>query len=194
MKKDGRHGREAILSAAMRLFAEKGYAGASTREICEVAGITKPVLYYHFRSKEHLYQELMIDSFGQFHKVLLRASKVRGPFRQRLTRVVYDDLKSTLDDPVRVQFVFRMIFSPEGQRPYFNALENMESQREFFAGIFREGILAGEVDGDPRQLATFLMGMNLVLVLEHLFTGRPTLTRRNAEKIVGILLEGCCAK
>lgn len=182
------------MSAAMRLFAEKGYAGASTREICEVAGITKPVLYYHFRSKEHLYQELMIDSFGQFHKVLLRASKVRGPFRQRLTRVVYDDLKSTLDDPVRVQFVFRMIFSPEGQRPYFNALENMESQREFFAGIFREGILAGEVDGDPRQLATFLMGMNLVLVLEHLFTGRPTLTRRNAEKIVGILLEGCCAK
>ena len=49
-------GREAILKAAMRLFAKKGYAGASTREICETAGITKPVLYYHFRSKQHLYR------------------------------------------------------------------------------------------------------------------------------------------
>jgi len=194
MKRNGYQGRAAILSAAMRLFATKGYAGTSTREICQAAGITKPVLYYHFRSKEHLYQELMIDSFGQFQKVLLRASKVQGPLRQRLVRIVHEDLKSTLDDPVRVQFVFRMIFSPEGQRPDFNALESMERQREFFAGIFREGIAAGELEGDPRQLATLLMGMNLILALEHLFTGRPTITRRNAEKVVGIILEGCSVK
>ena len=178
----------------MRLFAEKGYAGTSTRAICQAAGITKPVLYYHFRSKEHLYQELMIDSFGQFQKALLRASKVQGPLRQRLIRVVHEDLKSTLDDPLRVQFVFRMIFSPEGQRPEFNALESMERQRDFFAGIFREGIASGLLQGDPRHLATMLMGINLVLVLEHLFTGRPTITRRNAEKVVGIILEGCSVK
>jgi len=114
MKRNGHQARGAILAAAMRLFAEKGYAGTSTRAICQAAGITKPVLYYHFRSKEHLYQELMIDSFGQFQKALLRASKVQGPLRQRLIRVVHEDLKSTLDDPLRVQFVFRMIFSPRG--------------------------------------------------------------------------------
>jgi len=38
------------------------------------------------------------------------------------------------------------------------------------------------------------MGINLVLVLEHLFTGRPTLTRRNAQRIVDTLLEGCSVK
>jgi len=136
----------------------------------------------------------MIDSFGQFQKALLRASKVQGPLRQRLIRVVHEDLKSTLDDPLRVQFVFRMIFSPEGQRPEFNALESMERQRDFFAGIFREGIASGMLQGDPRYLATMLMGINLVLVLEHLFTGRPTLTRRNAQRVVDTLLEGCSVK
>ncbi len=194
MKRNGNQGRASILTAAMRLFAEKGYAGTSTRAICQAAGITKPVLYYHFRSKEHLYQELMIDSFSQFQKVLLRASKVKGPLRQKLIRIVHEDLKSTLDDPLRVQFVFRMIFSPEGQRPEFNALDSMERQRDFFAGVFREGITSGELQGDPRHLATMLMGINLVLVLEHLFTGRPTLTRRNAEKVVDTLLEGCLVK
>jgi len=194
MKRNGHQGRASILTAAMRLFAEKGYAGTSTRAICQAAGITKPVLYYHFRSKEHLYQELMIDSFSQFQKALLRASKVRGPLRQRLTRIVYEDLKSTLDDPLRVQFVFRMIFSPEGKRPEFNALESMERQRDLFAGIFREGIACGKLQGDPHHLATMLMGINLVLVLEHLFTGRPTLTRRNAERVVDTLLEGCSVK
>jgi AcrR family transcriptional regulator len=194
MKRNGHQARGAILAAAMRLFAEQGYAGTSTRAICQAAGITKPVLYYHFRSKEHLYQELMIDSFGQFQKALLRASKVQGPLRQRLIRVVHEDLKSTLDDPLRVQFVFRMIFSPERQRPEFNALESMERQRDFFAGIFREGIASGLLQGDPRHLATMLMGINLVLVLEHLFTGRPTLTRRNAQRVVDTLLEGCSVK
>ncbi len=194
MKRNGNQGRESILTAAMRLFAEKGYAGTSTRAICQAAGITKPVLYYYFRSKEHLYQELMIDSFSQFQKALLRASKVRGPLRQRLIRIVYEDLKTTLNDPLRVQFVFRMIFSPEGQRPEFNALESMERQRDFFAGVFREGIASGELRGDPVHFATMLMGINLMLVLEHLFTGRPTLTRRNAEKVVDTLLEGCLVK
>ncbi len=194
MKRKGNQGRASILTAAMRLFAEKGYAGTSTRAICQAAGITKPVLYYYFRSKEHLYQELMIDSFSQFEKALLRASKVQGPLRQRLIRIVFEDLKSTLDDPLRVQFVFRMIFSPEGLRPEFNALDSMERQRDFFAGVFREGIACGELQGDPRHLATMLMGINLVLVLEHLFTGRPILTRRNAEKVVDTLLEGCSAK
>ena len=43
--------RDRIRKAAIGLFTEKGYAACSTREICERAGVTKPVLYYHFHSK-----------------------------------------------------------------------------------------------------------------------------------------------
>jgi len=191
MKKTGGGGRAAILTAAMRLFAEKGYAGTSTREICQAARITKPVLYYHFQSKEHLYQELMIDCFSQHQKVLLRASQAVGTFRDRLIAIMEYDLKSAREDPLKVRFLTRMIFSPEEQRPRFNAVERMENQRSFLAGIFREGVAAGAVRGKPRELATILMGMSLITILENLFTGRSTLTRRNAEKLVGVLLDGC---
>ena len=191
MKKGTRNSREAILAAAMGLFAEKGYAATSTREICAAAGITKPVLYYHFRSKGHLYEELMIDSFSHFHKVWLRGPRARGTFRQRLTRVLYNDLKSARDEPVRVRFLTRMIFSPEERRPEFDAIEQMEQQRRILVALFRDGIRNREVQGDPYQLATVLMGMNLITVLEHHFTGRPTLTLRNAERLVNILLDGC---
>jgi DNA-binding transcriptional regulator YbjK len=37
-----RRGRGAIVKAAIRVFAQKGYAGASVREICSEAGVTKP--------------------------------------------------------------------------------------------------------------------------------------------------------
>lgn len=194
MNKTRKRGRDAILGAAMQLFAENGYAGTSIREICQAARITKPVLYYHFRSKEHLYQELMIDCFSQDQKMLLRASQVGGTFRDRLVRIMESELKSAREDPLRVRFLTRMIFSPEEQRSRLNAVEQGEKKRSFLAGVFRDGVAAGAVRGKPIELATILMGMSLITIMENHFTGRPTLTRRNAMKLVDVLLDGCAAE
>lgn len=50
--------REAILSAARALFAEKGYDGTSTAEIAERAGVAHGTLFHHFRTKENLLLEM----------------------------------------------------------------------------------------------------------------------------------------
>lgn len=55
------HGRDseatqcAILDSAQRLFAKKGFAGTSLREISSASGISQPLIHYHFGSKEGLY-------------------------------------------------------------------------------------------------------------------------------------------
>lgn len=46
------------MDAALELFSEKGYEAASVREICERAGISRPTLYYFFKSKEGVIGEL----------------------------------------------------------------------------------------------------------------------------------------
>ena len=51
--------RERLLTEALRLFTSKGFSATSVREIVESAGVTKPVLYYYFGSKEGLYLEIM---------------------------------------------------------------------------------------------------------------------------------------
>ena len=51
--------RERILEAATRVFAEQGYERASFGAIAELAGITRPVVYDHFRSKEELHLVLL---------------------------------------------------------------------------------------------------------------------------------------
>ncbi len=183
-------GKAAILEAAMRIFADKGYAAASTREICEAAGITKPALYHHFGSKEQLFHELVIDAFAYFHKGLLRSARAQGNLRERLINVTFADFRAARKDPVRVLFLLRMVFSPEERRPHFNYIEQMERERELLAGVFREGIESGELRGDPKRLATALMAMRLFAILENLFTGRATLTRRRAAEMVDLLLEG----
>ncbi len=47
--------RAAILSAAVRLFAERGFRGTTTRALAEAIGVTEPVLYEHFKSKRDLF-------------------------------------------------------------------------------------------------------------------------------------------
>jgi AcrR family transcriptional regulator len=179
--------RNSILNAAIELFAQKGYAGCSIREICQAAGITKPVLYYHFRSKEQLYQELMMDIFNQTKKNLLRLSKFRGSLRDRLILYVANEFGNSRKDPSQVRLLFRMMFSPEGEYPHFNFVEEFQRERMTVAGFIREQRGKGS-SRDPELISTALMGMMLIQILEYLFTGRRTLTRRNAEKLVDLLL------
>ena len=49
-----------ILDAALKLFSEKGYAGATTRVIAAEAGFTEMTLYTKFKTKQNLYDQVMI--------------------------------------------------------------------------------------------------------------------------------------
>lgn len=186
-----RCGREAILKAAIRVFADKGYSGASIREICRAAGITKSVLYYHFRSKEHLYEELLLHSFSGNLKAMLKASKKQGSLRDRLVRIVHHSFLEARANRVNVQFLLRMVFSPEVAKPEFDYVREMERERRLLARVLKEGGVGRTSRGRPRDLATLLMGMDLMTILEHLYTGRATLTKRRAEMNVDVLLRGC---
>jgi len=59
---DERNSRDTILQAARDLFTTKGFAGTGVREICNKAGVTAPVLYYHFGNKEGLFEAVVEDT------------------------------------------------------------------------------------------------------------------------------------
>jgi AcrR family transcriptional regulator len=51
--------RAAIVDAAIQLFSERGFRGATTRELAAAVGVTEPVLYAHFETKRDLYTEII---------------------------------------------------------------------------------------------------------------------------------------
>ena len=51
--------RQAIVQAAVPLFARKGFAGTTTRELAEAGGISEALLFRHFPSKRMLYREIL---------------------------------------------------------------------------------------------------------------------------------------
>lgn len=68
--------RGAILSAAAKIFEERGYQAATISEILTTAGVTKGALYFHFQSKEDLAQGVLAEQDQQI-LVPERASKVQ---------------------------------------------------------------------------------------------------------------------
>ena len=75
--------RERLLETATELFAEKGYAGASVREIVEKAGVSKPVLYYYFKSKEGLFYAILEWAADVQQKILNEIFETRGTVLER---------------------------------------------------------------------------------------------------------------
>ena len=57
--------RDAVLQAAGRVFAERGYTAATSKEICEAAGANSAAVNYHFGSKEGLYAEVLREAHQQ---------------------------------------------------------------------------------------------------------------------------------
>ncbi|HVZ93910.1 MAG TPA: TetR/AcrR family transcriptional regulator [Phycisphaerales bacterium] len=47
--------KEQLLDTAVTLFAERGYAGATTADLAKAAGVTEPIIYRHFTSKKDLF-------------------------------------------------------------------------------------------------------------------------------------------
>ncbi len=76
--------RERILAAAMRVFSDKGFAASSMREIAEVSGVSKPMLYYYFNSKEGLIDALLTEMEQNYVTLYNEHFQRPVPFQERV--------------------------------------------------------------------------------------------------------------
>jgi TetR/AcrR family transcriptional regulator len=81
--------RERILAAALDLFSERSFEGATTREIAARAGVTQPLLNYHYRSKDALWRAAVDTLFDTLSEALAtRAEGLRGVDDLTVTRLI----------------------------------------------------------------------------------------------------------
>lgn len=80
-----------IIAAAEKVFAERGYDGATTAEIAEIAGLAKSNVHYYFGTKEAIYREvvagivdLWLKAFGEITARDDPATAIAGYIRRKL--------------------------------------------------------------------------------------------------------------
>jgi len=65
LKDNVQHTKEHILEIAREQFFKKGYAATSINTIVDAADVTKPTVYYHFKSKEGLFAALVDEAYDR---------------------------------------------------------------------------------------------------------------------------------
>lgn len=133
-----------ILEQATRLFAARGFVGASLRDIAKEVGIRKPSLLYHFSSKDELRRKVLEEQLGRWNEVLPRllVAATSGP--QQFDAVVLETIAFFRDDPDRARLILREVLDyPEEVKPLLE--KHVLPWAQLVANYIRKGQEAGRV-------------------------------------------------
>ncbi len=179
-----------LLGEAIRLFAAKGYRATSTREIVEAAGVTKPMLYYYYQSKEGLLAAALDHFVEMFHGRLRYVIAQPLSPRELLVEMVWAHLDFCQNHKPLGRLFFALLFGPDDQKNLVDLAQYTEPGHELFMqGINRalEGGLVRRESGEEFTMA--LHGMINIWIIANL-NGELEPSYTNAERIVDGLLSG----
>jgi len=187
--------REAIIAAAVRLFSEKGFRGATTRELAAALDVTEPVIYQHFETKRDLYRAI-----------------IEAKARERQDSEFWQGIENPQGDREFFCAVARLLLQRVERDPsylrllLFSALEGHELSDVFFereasevygrvSGYIRQRIEDGAFRSDiiPVDAARALVGMAVHhAMMQALFRDTVVTSSREeyANEMVEIFLAG----
>ena len=152
--------RERLLETATELFAEKGYAGASVREIVEKAGVSKPVLYYYFKSKEGLFYAILEWAADVQQNILNEIFEARGTILERfifLYRRVHEGIQQYKSLYIMIH---GLIYGPPEGVPEYDFASFQRNMLDAVKQIYTEGLLSGEIrNADAEEVAFLVLGL-----------------------------------
>lgn len=123
--------RDKILSVATDLFSAKGFDGVSIRNIANDVGVKLPTLYYYFKDKRDLYEQVESEAYGQARERLEKVLHLKGTPEERLRKFI-EELINILEMDIRF---YRLV-----QR---NLLESDQENRKFLVNKGLQGLFDG---------------------------------------------------
>jgi TetR/AcrR family transcriptional regulator len=160
---------ERILQVASRMFAERGFANVSVRDICKETATTAPVIYYYFGSKKGLFDAVARKqiSMSDFIQKLASASKAADP-RRGLESFISTYLTSFPEHTFDIGLYMRDSASLDK-----HSAQIISEDLEKITGI-AEGLVNRAMSGgvfrktDPKLAVDCLLGMLNRVIFQHI--------------------------
>jgi TetR/AcrR family transcriptional regulator, fatty acid metabolism regulator protein len=152
--------RRAILHAAVRVFADKGYHGCRIADVARAAGVAYGLVYHYFRNKEELLESVFAEQWGILISALKAIDEGPGTASEKIASVfafVFDVYK-TAPAAVRV-LILEVTRTPHSLRAG-STRETFELAVQTVADVIRQGQARGELrtDLDPVVAAAGVLG------------------------------------
>jgi TetR/AcrR family transcriptional regulator, fatty acid metabolism regulator protein len=192
--------RRAILHAAVRVFADKGYHGCRIADVARAANVAYGLVYHYFRNKDELLESVFDEQWTIFINALAAIDAGPGTAADKIAGVfgfVFDVFK-TAPSAVRV-LILEVTRTPQGLRAG-STRETFEKAIALVADVVRQGQARGELraNADPIVAAAGLLG-GLELAVSGMVVGLvPATTEEEIDRVkaqvIGLALEGLRSK
>jgi AcrR family transcriptional regulator len=186
--------RERLLAVTTELFARKGYAATTTREIVTAAGVTKPVLYYYFRNKEGIFLELMQRASQQLEAVVDASLLASGSSQQRLLHLCDRVLGLIVEKIEVVRLIYAIYYGPSQGAPFFDVDAVYQKLFDTLRQMVVDGIRKGELrKEDPEDMTWAVLGAIHVTMENELSHPERELGQKGLRRILTLIFGGISA-
>lgn len=157
--------RERLCEAATGLFAEKGVAGVTMREIAAKLGVSAMTPYRYFHDKDDILAAVRARAFDRFAATLEEAYDGPGTIPERSMRKRHAYIRFALEQRDCYRLMFDL--SQPGEETYPDLHRAMTRARATMSSHVRDLVAAGLLFGDPELIGyVFWASMHGVISLE----------------------------
>lgn len=151
-----------IFETSMKLFADKGYEATSIEEITATVGVAKGTLYYHFSSKEEIFNFLIEEGMKLLKNSIAIKTERVDSYIDKIKAIILIQIKVIVKYEDLMTIVLSQVWGSEDRnsrcRKY--VCEYIETVEQ----IIKEGIEKGEIiDGDPEVMASRNIWINMFM-------------------------------
>lgn len=191
--------REAILDAAIKIFAEKSYNGTTTSEIAKEAGVAEGTIFRYFRTKKDILVKGVIDKFTKFVGEQLISKQLTEILDENTDKNENEILKILISNRVELFLKYKDIikivateslYNPEvAMSIRNNILPNAKSIiRKFILMYIDKGVFR-QVDLDAAEVS--IVGMLISYILQNYFLSDDTnYSDDKINQLIDIVLNG----
>ena len=189
--------RRLLLRAALKSFADRGYAATSVRRIVEGARVSKPALYYYFSDKAGIFDALVDQAHDERYRLMQEAAERGRTVAEKLEELATAIFEFSVGNRELMRLAFATAFSASGQGPgQTKCLEKGKRTFEFIRSLIEQGQAGGELDRrfSVDELAMGIYGQLNSHVMVRLLVPECPLDRKTARQIVRLFLEGAAGR
>lgn len=136
-----------IIDTATKLFSRQGFDGTTTLQIAREAGVTEPLIYYHFEGKDDLFTHIIENGFSTYFERLESLPESTATSFEKIEKLVSLHFKFVRQMPDEIYLAFSTCPAKLKDKSHV-CTQKIEKQRKwldaYLARCLEEGIATGE--------------------------------------------------
>lgn len=185
-KRDAEASKQLIITHAIKLFSQKGYASASMDELAGRCGLNKAMVFYYFKNKKGLYEAVMQSVLEEIYRVIIEQNSAHHSPEAALRGFIFTYARYAQTHPYLPALLLKELSDSGAVVPELL----FASMRKLFS-LFSDIVRRGQKDGAFGEAIPMVLYFMILGTLNLMVTTQPL--RQKAAKMEDIEIDTCAS-